>query len=167
MRDWNKEIEKRMQGCFDCIDWSVLCDASGEVDLNVNVLSSYISFCFDMIAPTREVRTYPNNIPWITKDIKLLINEKKHLINSHDRVQLKVLQKKINEKIAAGKKRYKSKVESLFSANKSKDAWKGLKILCSSKTKNVAVEPDNVETYVNDLNKFYARFVTLKRNVNN
>ena len=60
--------------------------------------------------------------------------------------------------MAEGKKRYKDKVENLFRSNKSKEAWKGLKVLCGSKPKNTSVEPDDVETYVNDLNKFYARF---------
>lgn len=144
VRDWNKQTEKRLQGCFDCTDWSVLHDASGGVDLNVNVLSSYISFCVDVIVATRVVKAYPNNKPWITKDVKLLVNEKKRLMNPRDRDQLRALQKRIDRKISDEKKVYKNKVEALFKSNRSKEAWRGLKMLCSSKSKKATVEPDNI-----------------------
>ena len=49
-------------------------------------------------------------------------------------------------------------MEYLFKSNKTKDAWKGLKCLCGFVSKKCMPEPDDINTYVNDLNVFYARF---------
>lgn len=158
VRDWDEDHEIRLQGCFDCTDWSVLRGDPSDVDGNVDVFSSYIEFCVGMIVPAREVTSYPNNKPWITKDVKILINEKKRFINAGDRVQLKALQNQVDAKILEEKRVYKDKVENLFRSNRAKEAWKGLKVLCSSKPKSSTVDPEDIESYVNDLNAFYARF---------
>ena len=46
----------------------------------------------------------------------------------------------------------------MFKSNKTKDAWKGLKCLSGFVSKKFIPEPDDINTYVNDLNVFYARF---------
>lgn len=53
---------------------------------------------------------------------------------------------------------WEEKVENLCSSNKSKEAQNRLKVLCISKPKNIAVEPDHFQNYVNNLNKFSTRF---------
>ena len=40
-------------------------------------ITVYINFCVDGIVPARTVRCYPNNKPWVTKDIKAVLNQKK------------------------------------------------------------------------------------------
>ena len=56
-----------LRGCFDCTDWDVLYDDCADLDSNVDVCSGYISFCVDNIVPTKTVKIYPNNKPWVTK----------------------------------------------------------------------------------------------------
>ena len=113
--------------CFDCTDWNVLTDPSKTVDEAVDVVSSYIKFCEDMIIRTKTVKMFPNNKPWVTKSLKTLINEKKKCFK--DKAQRKLVQKKLDEEIAKAKREYKEKVEAQFHQGSLSDAWKGLKTI--------------------------------------
>jgi hypothetical protein len=157
VRKWSDECINTLKSCFDCTVWEELYDDGCELDQNVDVCSSYIQFCTDVIVPRKAVTVFPNNKPWITKDVKEVINKKKRAL-SGDRTNLKEIQKELNCKISDAKLVYKDKVEGLFKSSRSREAWKGLKYLCGCTTKNCMPEPDDVNVYVDELNNFYARF---------
>ena len=89
---------------------------------------------------------------------KTILNEKRRAFINGDHIQRRRIQNQLNKKIIDAKQSYKIKVENLFKSNKSKDAWRGVKLLCGSKKKQPLIDPPNVQQYVNDLNAFYARF---------
>ena len=155
---WNEDTKLRLQGCFECTSWDSLFDPNASVDYNVDVLTSYVNFCSDMLVPSKVVTVYPNNKPWITKDVIHLLNEKKYALSNNDVLQSKKIQKELNVCIHNAKVNYKTKVENMFRSNNTKDAWKGLKCITGYKCKTPLNEPEDVDKYVNDLNKFYARF---------
>ena len=140
-------------------DFDVLYDENASIDYNVDVLNSYIAFCIDHIVPKKLVKCFPNNKPWVTKELKPLLNKKKYLLSHHDRDQLKIVQKEINAQISVCKQNYKTKIENLFKTD-SKSAWAGLRELTGmSKSKNTP-DVENPEIFCNELNKFFARFDT-------
>lgn len=47
-------------------------------------LTEYINFCVDTSVPVKTV-CFPNNKPWVTKDIKALLIVKKRALRSADR----------------------------------------------------------------------------------
>lgn len=157
VRDWSSDCSE-LKACFECTDWSVLYDDNCDIDTNVDVFTSYVNFCVDMLIPEKKVCVYPNNKPWVTKQVKGVLNEKRQALCTGDRIRVKEVQKRLKEEISNAKKLYKDKVENLFRSNHSKDAWKGLKLLSGYRTKNVSVSNENIEDYVNELNTFYARF---------
>jgi len=110
-----------------------------------------------MIVPTKAVKCFPNNKPWVTSDLKLLLNEKKRLLASKDREQLKMVQKEINKEISLCKSRYKTKVENMFKCD-TRSAWNGLRCLTGMKKSPVKPDVANAKEYCNELNYFYARF---------
>ena len=69
-------MRERVAGLFDCTDWDVLKGASESVNEATDVISSYINFCEDMLIPTKMVKIFPNNKPWITKALKKTINNR-------------------------------------------------------------------------------------------
>ena len=71
VRDLDEEHETRLQGCFDSTDRSMLRNDPNVVNENVNVFSAYIDICVHIIVLARELMTYTNNKPWITKDINI------------------------------------------------------------------------------------------------
>ena len=156
---WNDEVNKTLLGCMEATDFDVLYDENASIDYNVDVLNSYIAFCIDHIVPRKLVKCFPNNKPWVTKELKPLLNKKKYLLSHHDRDQLKIVQKEINAQISVCKQNYKTKIENLFKTD-SKSAWAGLRGLTGmSKSKNTP-DVENPEIFCNELNKFFARFDT-------
>ena len=140
VRQWDNSSIETLKACFDCTCWNVLYDNDDELEHNVDVITSYITFCTDMLVPTKSVNVYPNNKPWVTKELKEVINKKKRAL-SNNREDLKSVQKELNSKIHIAKTAYKQKVEDLFKSQKSKDAWKALKFLSGHVKKNCMPEP--------------------------
>ena len=109
-----------------------------------------------MILPTKIVRQYPNNKPWINTTLRKLIVDKHNAFKSGDDNYHKK-QADINKAIEVAKSEYKDKVERQFKTNKMKDAWKGLHLLTGQKRKKVnslTSTPGSAER----LNNFYSRF---------
>lgn len=52
----------------------VLCDPVGE---DIKNMTDHINFCKDTTVPVRRVCCFPNNKPWITKDMKKITAEQK------------------------------------------------------------------------------------------
>lgn len=83
----NVSIET-LKGCFLCTDWSIF--HSLELDEATDTINDYMKFCIDNVAAKKEVVIYPNNKPYITKEIKESINRKKQAFRNKDRASLKV-----------------------------------------------------------------------------
>ena len=156
IRQWDAENTEMLQACFDCTDWPTLLDPSGDINVNLDTINAYLNFCIDMLVPTKEVVIYPNNKPWVNKELKSLMNEKRRIALSGDRIRLRNITQQLTRKIEEEKNKYKEKVERLFRSNNPKDAWKGLKTLCGSNSKRTT--PDTVNFDINQMNAFFARF---------
>ncbi|KAI3376458.1 hypothetical protein L3Q82_016919 [Scortum barcoo] len=61
------------------------------------------------IIPTKTVRCFPNNKPWVTKDT---LNRKKATFRRGDKEELKKVQTELREKITEGKDCYRRKLKS-------------------------------------------------------
>ena len=62
-------------------------------DLNklTSTVSSYISFCVESNIPCKDITVFPNNKPWVTKELKSVINRKKRIFctgNSQDKKEM-------------------------------------------------------------------------------
>ena len=156
-KEWSDESIEMLKACFDCTMWDVLFESSCDLEYNVNVCTSYIQFCVDTVIPVKTVKTFPNNKPWVTKEVKSVLKRKNAALSNRDG-SLKVVQKELNTVITAAKHTYKEKVERLFKSNQTKDAWKGLKQLSGYVQKSCIPEPVDMNKFVNDLNVFYTRF---------
>ena len=157
IKQWSEDNTDTLKDCFECTDWDVLYDECNDLEYNVDVCTSYIKFCIDLIIPTKKVTVFANNKPWVNKHVKAVINKKKAAL-SNDRNGLREIQKELNKMIKGAKEQYRDKIENLFKTNNSKDAWKGLKQLSGFGSKCCLPEPDDIHLYVNELNAFYARF---------
>lgn len=60
---WEDESVLKLQGCFNCTDWSVFIDSASDIDELVDAVCCYISFCVDFIIPKKYVKVYANNKP--------------------------------------------------------------------------------------------------------
>ena len=65
----------------------------------------------DMILPKKIVKIYPNEKPWMTKEVRLLWKSKKQAFQSGDRVKLKVAQLNLKAGVRRGKEEYKNNIQ--------------------------------------------------------
>ena len=144
-------------GCLESTDFSVLYDENEPADYNVKVLNAYIIFCVDNIVPNKIVKCYGNNKPWITKDLKDLLNKKKKCLANKDRNELKSVQKEIKTQIRVCKSNYRLKIESMCKSD-SKAAWRGLKQLTGMTKTAISHDVADTLQFCNELNTYYTRF---------
>lgn len=72
---WSDDAIERLKGCLLCTDWNVFYDP--DIDTTTETITDYINFCVDNVLPKKNVIIYPNNKPYITKEIKNCINRKR------------------------------------------------------------------------------------------
>ena len=97
--------------------WEELCDPHGEdIDSLTHCITDYINFCVENTVPTRTVRCFSNNKPWINPGIQAL-KEKKRAVQSGNKERLKTVQKELRWKIREGKNRNRKKMEDQLQQN--------------------------------------------------
>ena len=62
-----------------------------------------------MLIPTTNMKIYPNNKPWINKELISILNEKRRIRHVGSEAQKRELQKQIDRKIKDSKNSYKRK----------------------------------------------------------
>eukprot|EP00745_Piridium_sociabile_P040895 TRINITY_DN7963_c0_g1_i8.p1 TRINITY_DN7963_c0_g1~~TRINITY_DN7963_c0_g1_i8.p1 ORF type:complete len:536 (+),score=69.46 TRINITY_DN7963_c0_g1_i8:209-1816(+) len=158
---WTTESVDELRGCFDCTDWGVLTDSCQNVHEVADVVSCYIKFCENMIIPTKTIKIFPNNKPWISKSIKSVLNEKKAAFQTGNKESRKQVQTRLRGELRKGQRDFKTKVEQKFQTGKMNDAWDGLKTLTGETKKKSGYCQMNIQErmeFSNKLNDFYCRF---------
>ena len=61
---------------FACTDWQVVIQ-DHSIEQSVTAGTSYIQYCESMLIPTKTVKCYPNNKPWLTTQLKRAIQAKR------------------------------------------------------------------------------------------
>lgn len=158
LRDWYPEADEALRCCFETTDWDVFCEEYGEdIDGLTECITHYINFCYDDIMPSRVIRCYPNNKPWITSSLKALLNEKKKAFRVGDRNKIKEIQRELKVRIKEGKEAYRLKLERQLQQDGVKQVWAGMKKITGMKQKGGTL-PDGEQSLADDLNRFFNRF---------
>ena len=157
VKRWTDEAEEALRDCFETTVWDIFSDSHGEdIDNLTDSITDYINFCVENTVPTRTVRYFSNNKPWITPDIKALLKEKKRAFRSGDREDLKTVQKELRRKIREEKDRYRKKMEEQLQERNTKGVWDGLKNISGHQKSNS--QPAGDQKWAEELNTFFCRF---------
>lgn len=93
VRRWSPEAHETLWCCFEAKNWEVLTEPYGEVIEGLtHSFTGYINFCVDNVVSAWTVTCFFNNKPWITRDFKTLLIEKKDF-RTGDREGLKLIQR--------------------------------------------------------------------------
>ncbi|PIK51595.1 hypothetical protein BSL78_11519 [Apostichopus japonicus] len=91
VQQWSQESLDQLQSTLDTTDWDMFIRSSSDIDELTDAITGYVNFCVDCSVPTKQVKVYPNNKPWITSTVKSVINRKKGIFGRGDRAELKRL----------------------------------------------------------------------------
>lgn len=92
----------------------MLTATSSDINEQGAVVTSYISFCVDNIIPTKKVTIFSNNKPWVTKELKEILNKKKRVFYTGSENEKKEVNREVKRAIKSAKVRYKNKIEQTF-----------------------------------------------------
>ncbi|TWW73670.1 hypothetical protein D4764_15G0010660 [Takifugu flavidus] len=160
-----RTVMKWSDGAMDCLrdalettNWSALCEPHGEdLDGLTDCVSDYIKFCTENSVPTKKVRCYPNNKPWVTSDLKALLNKKKRAFTAGDPAELRSVQKELKRSLKESKDAYRKKLEERLERNQTRDVWSGMRTITGFQKKGIRSADGNVDQ-ANELNQFFNRF---------
>ena len=154
---WDSESTLALQSCFEVTDWEIFTSITDPEEL-VDHVTSYIKFCEESMIKTKTVKVFPNNKPWLSKELKVILNEKKLAHIRGDKLGEKMKMKEFNSKKVIEKKKYKDKTEEKFTKGDLKEAWNGLNTMMGKTSQQIGQRLPDTPDPVNDLNNYYARF---------
>ena len=70
IRKWSDEADAKLQDCFASTDWNMFRDSSDGIEEYTTSVTGFINKCIEVVVPTVTVRTYLNQKPWITGNIR-------------------------------------------------------------------------------------------------
>ena len=112
-----------------------------------------------------KILVFPNNKPWVTKELKNVINKKKSIFYTGNSQEKKEITREVRNEIRKAKRMYKDMVEHKYSSGELRAAWKGIKSMSSINHRNSDSDrkPLNIvgisdADLPNTFNDFYSRF---------
>ncbi len=155
---WSDQSDAILQDCFDHVDWDMFRAASDDdIEAYSDTVTCFIRKCIDDVVPTKTIRIYPKQKPWINSDVRSALSARTSAFKSGNTDDRKQASYDLRRSIKAAKRTYKNKVEEQFNNNNPRSMWQGINNITGFKgykpaTVNIASSlPD-------ELNTFYARF---------
>ncbi len=155
---WSDQSDAILQDCFDHVDWDMFRAASDDdIEEYSDSVTCFIWTCIEDVIPTKIIRIYPNQKPWINSDVRSALSARTSAFKSGNTDDRKQASYDLRRSIKAAKRQYKNKVEEQFNNNNPRSMWQGINNITGFKgnkpaTVNIAASlPD-------ELNTFYARF---------
>lgn len=156
VRVWSDDACETLKGCFECTDWSVFFDGDSDLDSISDKVTCYINYCVEAVIPCKQIKIFPNNKPWVTREVKAAINKKKAAFYSGDKERIKDAQRELKVIIRQGKQKYKESVEGKMTISNTRGLWNGMKCITGYGTSNPSLCKLGIQA--NDANTFFGRF---------
>ena len=152
---WEVDSIQRLKGCFELTDWEEFFrECNGDLNLLYDTICSYVTFCADSVIPTKQIKIFANNKPWITKDLKNCLNLKKFAFIQGDQQRVKELKKELKQKTKLAKLNYKNKMEEKFISGDIRHAWRSLNTMMGRNKNTAAVQCPDPAAFAEELNTF-------------
>lgn len=133
-----------------------------DIDELTDVICSYVTFCENMIIPTKAIKVYPNNKPWMSKEVRAHLQQKNLSFKHGGLAEQQVAKRELRTEILQARQKYKSRIESKLAGNNLSAAWSGMKTMAGIKqvkSNHITIDGfgSNCEL-ASALNTFYIHF---------
>lgn len=73
-----------------------MLDSFGDdIEGSTHCITNYLNFCLDAVIPVKPVKCFPNNKPWITSEVKAVLNRKKRAFKNKDPEEMRRAQREL------------------------------------------------------------------------
>uniref|UniRef100_A0A674NYU7 Reverse transcriptase domain-containing protein n=1 Tax=Takifugu rubripes TaxID=31033 RepID=A0A674NYU7_TAKRU len=161
---WPAGADSVLQDRFQHTDWSMFtpqgsCGSHTHTDIDnfTSTVLDHITTTIDSITTTKRITTYPNQKPWMNKEVRLLLKVRNTAFRSGEAQAYSTARANLRRGIKKAKHTYKRKIEGHFSSSDPRRMWQGIQAITDYKPNNSS--PTVMDTtFLNELNTFYARF---------
>ncbi len=159
---WLEEADSSLQQEFLTTDWNLFASRAtlgSHTDVNTYTSSvlHHINRCVDKVTTHKVIKLYPNQKPWMNKEVRLLLKARDAAFKSGDREAYSLSRSNLKRGIQSAKYNYKLHIEDRFKNNDPRRMWTGIHALTDYKPAN-NTPPNSNATLPDELNNFYARF---------
>ncbi|KAI3354777.1 hypothetical protein L3Q82_004603 [Scortum barcoo] len=99
---WTEEAFSALQDCFECTDWEVFKEGTDLDGYTPSVLF-YLKFCTDAVLPTKTIKVFPNQKPWLDSTVKPLLKACDAAYRSGDKLAYSIARKELKKGIKLAK----------------------------------------------------------------
>ena len=103
---WSEEASSTLQDCFENTNWEVFKEDSNLEAYTSSVLD-YVQFCTDAVLPTKTIRVFPNQKPWMDSMVRSLLRHRDAAFRSGDRLAYSTARRDLKKGIQLAKHRHK------------------------------------------------------------
>ena len=123
-----------LQDCFASTDWNMFRDSSNGIEKYTTSVIGFINKCIDDVVHTVTVRTYPNQKPWITGNIRIELKARAAAFKERDTNPdaNKKSRYALRRTIKRANRHYRIKIESYYTGSDSGQMWQGLKTVIAT-----------------------------------
>ena len=75
-RIYNDNHCEDLRACFETTVWDNMLTTDDDINSQTDIITGYINFCTDLCIPTKKVKKYANQKPWVTKQVIDMIDAK-------------------------------------------------------------------------------------------
>ncbi len=97
-----------------------------DIEAYSDTVTCFIRKCIDDVVPTKTIRIYPNQKPWINSDVRSALSARTSAFKSGNTDDRKQTSYDLRRSIKAAKQTYKNKVEEHFNNNNPRSMWQGI-----------------------------------------
>ena len=152
---WPEGTDAVLQDRFKNTDWNMFTHT--DLDQYASSVLDYISETTDSVTTQKRITMYPNQKPWMNRDVRLLLKARNTAFRSGDAHAYSTARANLKKGIKKAKHHYKKKVEEHFSNSNPRRMWQGLQTITDYRTTKPSPASSDV-SFLNELNNFYARF---------
>ncbi len=128
-----------------------------DIEAYSDTVTGFIRKCVEDIVPTKTIRIYPNQKPWINSDVRAALSARTSAFKSGNTDDRKQASYNLRRSIKAAKWQYKNKVEEQFNTNNGRNMWQGISNITGFKG-NKPATVNIAASLLDELHTFYARF---------
>ncbi|KAJ8393730.1 hypothetical protein AAFF_G00057830 [Aldrovandia affinis] len=111
----------------------------------------------DNVTVDKRIRVYPNQKPWMTKEVQSLLRIRNTTFRSGDGAQYSAARANLKRGIRKAKTAYKKEIEDHFTSNNIRQVWQGVQHITSYRPSNLTAA-DGDASLAEELNLFFAHF---------
>ncbi|KAK1786835.1 hypothetical protein P4O66_017219, partial [Electrophorus voltai] len=135
VRTWPAGAISALQDCFEQTTWITFKEAAtdgGTVNLEKYTASvtGYISKCIDDVTVSKTITTHPNQKPWMTAEVRMLLRTRDSAFRTGDREALRKTRAKLSHAIREAKRAHTQRIHGHFKdTGDTRCMWEGIQAI--------------------------------------